>query len=213
VPFQGCGLSDAVVQEQEAQPRSDCKQLRRPGVGRDPIFPLQLTTNRLTLEPLTVAHAPLLHPGFADPSLYKWIPNDPLTLAELTAKYERIMRGPRDNPVELWRNFAARLNGAEPPTYVGEIETSVFPGDYVYLAYFIFTPWQGQDFSHEACSAVLAHVRETFAIKRVVIEMDIRNTASWKLAESLGGKRVATKPDADFFKGESSDEYHYEIIL
>jgi [ribosomal protein S5]-alanine N-acetyltransferase len=174
---------------------------------------LQLITTRLTLEPLKVAHAPLLHPGFADPSLYRWIPNDPLTLAELTAKYERIMRGPRDNPHELWRNFAARLSAAESPTYIGEIETSIFPGDYVYLAYFVFTPWQGQGFAYEACTAVLAHVRDTYAVKRAVIEMDTRNTASWKLTESLGGKRIATKPAADFFKGQSSDEYYYEIIL
>jgi [ribosomal protein S5]-alanine N-acetyltransferase len=47
----------------------------------------------------------------------------------------------------------------------------------------------------------------------VVIEIDVRNIASWKLAESLGAKRVATKANADFFKGQSSDEYHYEIVF
>jgi [ribosomal protein S5]-alanine N-acetyltransferase len=173
----------------------------------------RISSPRLILEPLSVAHAPLLYSGFADPALYKWIPNDPPTLAELTAKYERIMKGPRDHPHELWRNFAARLRAAASPTYVGEIETSIFPGDYVYLAYFIFTPWQGRRFAREACSAVLAHVRETYEVKRVVIEMDTRNIASWKLVESLGGKRIATKPAADFFKGQPSDEYHYEIVF
>jgi [ribosomal protein S5]-alanine N-acetyltransferase len=68
-------------------------------------------------------------------------------------------------------------------------------------------------YAREACAAALAHVRETYAISRVVIEIDVRNIASWKLAESLGAKRVATKANADFFKGQSSDEYHYEIVF
>ncbi len=172
-----------------------------------------LQTERLTLEPLTVAHAPLLYEGFADPTLYTWIPNDPLTLDELTAKYEQILRGPRDRADELWRNWAIRLRHVEKPTYVGMVETSIFPHDHIYLAYFVFVNGQQQGYANEACRAALDHIRETYAVKRVVIEMDIRNTASWKLAESLGAKRTATKPDADFFKGASSDEYHYEITF
>lgn len=171
-----------------------------------------LTTDRLTLEPLTVAHAAKLHQGFADPSLYTWIPDDPWTLETLTARYERIMAGPRDRADELWRNWAVRLSDA-PTTYVGMVETSVFPGDHAYLAYFIFAQWQRLGYAHEACAAALAHVRIAYAIPRVVIEIDTRNVASWKLAESLGAKRMATKANADFFKGGSSDEYHYEIVF
>jgi [ribosomal protein S5]-alanine N-acetyltransferase len=103
---------------------------------------VQLTTARLTLEPLTVAHATHLHAGFADPSLYTWIPDDPYTLDTLTARYKRIIAGPRDSADELWRNWAIRLTDANTPTYIGMVETSVFPGDYAYLAYFIFAPWQ-----------------------------------------------------------------------
>jgi [ribosomal protein S5]-alanine N-acetyltransferase len=171
-----------------------------------------ITTDRLTLEPLTVAHAPLLHAGFSDPQMHTWIPTEPPSLDELTARYERILKGPRDNPVELWRNWAIRLHDS-PPRYVGMVETSVFPDDYVYLAYFIFTPHQGRGYAREACRAALDHLRERYRVKRAVVEIDTRNTASWKLTESLGGKRVATKQNADFFKGQSSDEYHYDIIF
>jgi [ribosomal protein S5]-alanine N-acetyltransferase len=173
---------------------------------------VQLTTDRLILEPLTVAHAPLVYAGFADPSLYTWIPNDPPSLDALIARYERILKGPRDRDDELWRNWAIRLSDASAQTYVGMVETSVFPGDHVYLAYFIFTQSQGRGYAREACAAALSHVQETYKVKRVVIEMDVRNTASWKLAESLGAIRIATKTGADFFKGRPSDEYHYEIV-
>jgi [ribosomal protein S5]-alanine N-acetyltransferase len=172
---------------------------------------MRLETERLILEPLEVAHAEKLYAGLSDATLYKFIPNDPLSLAELTEKYHCILRGPRDNNIELWRNWAVRLQDSG--DYIGMLETSVFPDDYAYLAYFMFSSHQRQGYAHEACAAVLKHVRETYAIKRVVAEMDVRNTASWRLVESLGLIRTGNKLNADFFKGESSDEYLYELTF
>jgi len=39
--------------------------------------------------------------------------------------------------------------------------------------------------------------------------VDTRNKASIRLLERLGFERVDATKDADFFKGESSDEYVY----
>jgi [ribosomal protein S5]-alanine N-acetyltransferase len=172
---------------------------------------MRLETERLILEPLEVAHAEKLYAGLSDATLYKFIPNDPLSLAELTEKYRRILRGPRDNNIELWRNWAVRLQDSG--DYIGMIETSIFPSDYAYLAYFMFASHHRQGYAHEACAAVLSHVRESYAMKRVVAEMDVRNTASWRLVESLGFIRTGDKLNADFFKGESSDEYLYELTF
>jgi [ribosomal protein S5]-alanine N-acetyltransferase len=170
---------------------------------------MQLATERLILEPLEVAHAEKLYAGLSDVALYRFIPNDPLSLDELTEKYHRILRGPRDNNVELWRNWAVRSQDSG--DYIGMIETSIFPNDYAYLAYFMFASHQRQGYAREACAAVLKHVHETYDIKRVVAEMDVRNLASWRLVESLGFIRIGSKLNADFFKGESSDEYLYEL--
>jgi [ribosomal protein S5]-alanine N-acetyltransferase len=172
---------------------------------------MRFETERLILEPLEVAHAEKLYAGLSDTTLYKFIPNDPLSLAELTEKYCRILRGPRDSNIELWRNWAVRLQDSD--DYIGIIETSIFPNDYAYLAYFMFASHHRQGYAHEACVAVLKRVRETYAIKRVAAEMDVRNTASWRLVESLGFIRTGSKLNADFFKGESSDEYLYELTF
>jgi [ribosomal protein S5]-alanine N-acetyltransferase len=176
---------------------------------------MRLETERLILEPLQVAHAKKLYAGLSDATLYKFIPNDPLSLDELTEKYHRILRGPRDNNIELWRNWAVRLRDVDSDSdeYIGMIETSIFPSDYAYLAYFMFASHHRQGYAHEACAAVLKHVRVTYDIKRVVAEMDVRNTASWRLVESLGFIRTGNKLNADFFKGESSDEYLYELTF
>lgn len=172
---------------------------------------MQLQTERLILEPLEVAHAEKLYAGLSDATLCKFIPNDPLSLAELTEKYRRILRGPRDNNIELWRNWAVHLQDSD--DYIGIIETSVFPSDYAYLAYFMLAPHHRQGYAHEACAAVLQHVRKIYNIKRIVAEMDMRNIASWRLVESLGFIRTSSKLNADFFNGESSDEYLYELTF
>jgi len=173
---------------------------------------MRLETARLILDPLEVAHAEILYAGLSDWAIYRFIPADPLSLTELTERYQRILRGPHDSNIELWRNWAVRLRG-DGPEYIGMIETSIFPNDYGYLAYFMFSSHQRQRYAHEACAAVLTHVRETYAIKRAVAEMDVRNTASWRLVESLGFIRTGNKLNADFFKGESSDEYLYELTF
>jgi len=171
-----------------------------------------LTTQRLALEPLQVAHAESLFPGFADERLYDYFDEMPhANIAALRADYARVLAGPRDHPTERWVNYAVRESATD--TYLGFIQTSVFPNDYAYLAYFVFTPYQGKGFAREACVAVLDHLRATFQINRVVAEMDVRNVASWKLVTSLGFQRVATTENVAFFKGSSSTEYRYELAL
>jgi len=174
-----------------------------------------LNAERLILEPLEIAHAEKLYLGLSETSLFKFVPGDPLSLAELTERYQRILCGPLDNDIELWRNWAVRLRNVDSgdDNYIGMIETSIFPNDYAHLANFMFSSNQRQGYAHEACAAVITHERESYAIKRVVAEMDVRNTASWRLVESLGFIRTGNKLNADFFKGESSDEYLYKLTF
>lgn len=171
-----------------------------------------LTTPRLTLEPLQVDHAELLFSGLSDPSLYSFIPrNPPPSIDDLRERYTRILRGPQDNPGELWLNWAAREKATG--QYIGFIETSTLPDDQAYLAYFIFSNAQRNGYAREACEAILRHLAREYRIQSVVAEMDTRNDASRKLVESLGFRRAAEKRDADFFKGNTSHEYRYELRL
>ena len=173
---------------------------------------MSLTTQRLALEPLQVAHAESLFPGFADERLYDYFDEMPhCDIAAMRDDYARILAGPRDHPTERWVNYAVRESATN--TYLGMIETSVFPNDHAYLAYFVFTPHQDKGFAREACVAVLDHLHATFHIKRVVAEMDVRNVASWKLVTSLGFQRVSTTENVAFFKGSTSNEYRFELAF
>jgi RimJ/RimL family protein N-acetyltransferase len=49
-------------------------------------------------------------------------------------------------------------------------------------------------------------------VQKVIIEMDILNSASVRLAESLGATRVDFKPKAETIRGRWSDVYVYELV-
>jgi RimJ/RimL family protein N-acetyltransferase len=80
-----------------------------------------------------------------------------------------------------------------------------------YLGYFVFRPFWQKGYGKEACMTVIEHLFQEWRVPKVTIEMDTRNTASIRLAESLGARRVGIRPKAEFFKGSWSDEYVYEL--
>jgi RimJ/RimL family protein N-acetyltransferase len=167
-----------------------------------------LATERLVLEPLTRAHAPRVFPALADPALFTFVPEDaPATLAALEARYEKLARRRSPDGRDLWLNWVA-CAGGEP---VGTVEATVQADRSAYLAYFVFRRFWRKGLAREACARVIVALGHEWKVTRIVAEMDTRNVASWRLAESLGFTRTAEKPEADFFKGSRSDEYRYEL--
>lgn len=167
-----------------------------------------LATPRLRLEPLRREHARSLFPGFADPALYRYLPQyPPDAVTELDERYARLESRRSPDGREWWLNWVLRERDGE--ACLGLIEASVDAVGAARLAYFIFSAYQGRGFASEACDAVLRQLRDGFAAETVTVVLDSRNDASRRLVERLGFSRVAVRPNADFFKGRPSDEYHY----
>ena len=84
-------------------------------------------------------------------------------------------------------------------------------------AYIINTEYQRQGFAGEALSAVI-HNAFREGVHRVYAECDPRNTASWKLLESLGFRREAHfRQNVYFWKDADGspiwkDTYVYAIL-
>ena len=96
---------------------------------------------------------------------------------------------------------------------IGQVEVSMGVESLVLnLAYTIRRSHWRQGYAKESCAAVINHMFDVWGAKKVGLEMDIRNVASIRTADSLGARRVAFKPKALLMKGEWSDEYHYEIL-
>ncbi len=174
-----------------------------------------LETERLLLEPLFPEHATLLFEGLADERLYRFIPSDPPeSLEALETRYRKLSSRRSPDSSEAWLNFAMRLReeGTRPKaTYVGTLETTVFPERCAYLAYTVFFQFWRRGYAKEGCARMLTHLLEEQGVRVVAAEMDTRNAASIGLVESLGFERVGTTMGADHFKGSVSDEHRYEL--
>jgi [ribosomal protein S5]-alanine N-acetyltransferase len=170
----------------------------------------ELETRRLLLEPLNAAHAAELYEHLLDRRLYTFIPQDPPASEwALADRYRKLAARRSPDGSEAWLNWAVRER--ETGRYVGTLEATVEGDRRASIAYTVFVPYQRMGFAFEGCERVLGHLFGDYGVQVVVAEIDIRNTPSIALVESLGFGRVSLQKDADHFKGASSDEYRYEL--
>jgi ribosomal-protein-alanine N-acetyltransferase len=169
-----------------------------------------LHTTRLRLEPLRREHAAVLHERIGDPRCYELLPTSPLSQAELEARYAFLEHGTSTDGQEHWLSWTLFLQGEELP--VGTFQASLRDGVGGTLAYMIAPAFWRRGIASEAGHRVIRHLFEHYDCPLLTIEMDVRNVASIKLAESLGFSRMELKRDADYFKGSTSHEYRYELL-
>ena len=171
-----------------------------------------LETNRLQLDPLTASNADLLFALFQDPDLHRYTIRDVPQSLEIFKEGCRFLEGrlSRDQ-TEYWLNWISVHKNTH--QIVGKIEVTLNRSTLcAYLAYYTFQEHWKKGYAREACLEVIEHLFQVWSAKKIVIEMDTRNQASIRLAESLGAKREGHKKNAEFFKGTWSDEYCYEIV-
>ncbi len=166
-----------------------------------------LATERLTLEPLTAAHAEAMFEGFADPELYRWIDvMAPADVEDLRQRFARIA-DPYAPTGQLWLNWAVRFTDG---AHVGLIEATVRPDRVVFLAYYVFTRFARQGIAREGCRAVIEHLWRAYDAREIRADMDYRNVPSRCLVEALGFVR-RRRQVATTFRGEPSIDYRYRL--
>ena len=109
-----------------------------------------IETRRLVLAPLAAADAEEMVHVLGDPALHEFIGGAPLTLDDLRARYERLVRGPSPYHQEGWLNWTVRRHGEA----VGYVQATVLPGPRASLAWVIGVPWQGHGYATEAARGV-----------------------------------------------------------
>jgi len=166
-------------------------------------------TSRITFEILKVEHAEKVFNDFNDDRIYKYIP---LLRYASTEKFEERFntlssKGP-NNGTCVWLNWI--LKDKIINQYIGWIQATIFDSKAA-LAYIIFPKYWKQGYAKEACSSIIEHIFGTYSIESIFVEIDTRNKASIKLAKSLGFILVSKKKNADYYNGEWSDEYTFEL--
>lgn len=170
-----------------------------------------LQTSRMLLEPLMPEHAFSLHKHLVDERLYRYIPIDPPESVEaVRQRYQKLALRRSPSGDEIWLNWIMkdRVSGE----YVGTLEATVLPDARAMIAYMVFPEFWRMGFALEGGREVVYHLWKTFPVDRIFGEVDTRNIPSCRLLESLGFSRVGYRENVDFFKGDRSDEYSYELV-
>jgi ribosomal-protein-alanine N-acetyltransferase len=169
-----------------------------------------LHSARLDLEPFEANHAMALHKGLSSPALYDFIPDDPPDLEALIHRYRRLESRSAPDGMQAWLNWAIKRR--EDGAYCGYVQATVdHPTRSAFIAYLVFVDFGHQGIAHEAVAAMLAHLHTQDCVDRFEAQIDRRNIRSIALVEALGFQRFREIEDADFFKGSTSHEVHFEL--
>lgn len=172
---------------------------------------IPLRSQRLRLEPTAPCHASAMFEVLSDPRIYLYIEDEPPpSIASLVERYTKA--APRCSPDgrEGWFEWVV-LRG---PHGLGYIQATVYPErNETGLAYVFASRFWGQGFAQEACQTVIRHLRGALGPHRLVIDVDVRNLPSQRLAERLGFRWVARLPGVNHLRGEISDDFRYYLEL
>jgi ribosomal-protein-alanine N-acetyltransferase len=168
-----------------------------------------LHTPRLRLEPQAERHAEGLFGPLSDARLYTHIPQEPpVSLAALRERLAGLSARRSPHGDELWLNWVlCDARDARSDAYIGRVQATVRGDAPAYIAYEVFPAYWHQGYATEACMRMIRWLIDDLHIEGFSAEIDSLNTASLRLAERLGFRRVALRANADHFKGRSSDEW------
>jgi RimJ/RimL family protein N-acetyltransferase len=156
------------------------------------------STERLDLEPLTVAHAAELAPLLDDPSLHEFTGGAPLSAAALTDRFGRLAARRSPEGDQMWGNWVARVRatGAAAGTVQATLPAGGPAAGPAEVAWVMVRPAQGRGYATEAARSLVAVLQA--AGWTVVAHIHPGHLASQRVARSAG-----LSPTADVHDGET----------
>jgi len=154
-------------------------------------------TERLDLEPLTVAHAAELAPLLDDIRLHEFTGGAPASAAALADRYARLAVRRSPGGDQLWGNWVLRLRGTG--SAVGTVQATLPAGGPAAgpaeVAWVVAHAAQGRGYAREAARSLVGRLHE--AGWTVVAHIHPRHVASQQVARAAG-----LVPTAEVHDGE-----------
>lgn len=141
-----------------------------------------LRTDRLALEPLSVAHAVEMVTVLADPALYTFTGGEPPDLPTLTDRYRRQTAGPAASgeSTETWHNWIAREQASG--MVIGYTQATVV-SQTAEIAWLIGVRWQGNGYATEAA----------LATQQWLLNVGVTSLSAWIHPDHAASQRVAVR--------------------
>ncbi|MFH8793338.1 GNAT family N-acetyltransferase [Streptomyces sp. NPDC017941] len=157
-----------------------------------------ITTDRLTLEPLRVAHADEMAAVLGDPALHTFIGGAPDDVTALRARYTRMVAGSPD-PRVSWCNWVLRVSADG--CLAGTVQATVRPGGPgrskdgcedgsdghgAEIAWMVGTPWQGRGLATEAARGLVTWLLGRPEVTHLLAHIRPDHGASAAVARAAG---------------------------
>ena len=143
-------------------------------------------TERLSLEPLTAAHADELAPLLDDPSLHEFTGGAPLSGAALTDRYARLAARRSPGGDQLWGNWVLRVlsTGEVAGTVQATLPAAGPPAGPAEVAWVVVRAAQGRGYASEAARCLVGALQA--AGWGVVAYIHPGHVASQRVARAAG---------------------------
>lgn len=151
-----------------------------------------LASARLTLEPQTALHAPAMFEVLADPAIYTYENQPPVSLDALTRRFERLESRQSSDGHEQWLNWVLRQRSDG--RLIGYVQATVQADGRALVAYELASRHWGQGLGSEAVQAMLDELQDRWQVRQALAVFKRANHRSQALLKRLG---FAAAPKAD----------------
>lgn len=166
--------------------------------------PGTIRSERLELEPLTVADADEMVAVLGDPRLYEFIGGEPPTLDDVRDRYRALTAGHSPDGREEWRNWTVRTRADG--RAIGTVQATILDGGReAMIAWLIGVPWQGRGFATEAVSALIRWL-EGRGVSSISANIRPDHGASAAVASRVGLEPTAQVVDGERVWRATTDE-------
>ena len=167
---------------------------------------MEIKTPRLTLRPAGPEYLDSTHAYASDPEATRFMMFLPVDSREETLRFLEDAAEEWRKPVPACREFAILIGGE----HVGGISLFGLEGepDGAELGWIVRKDRWRQGIAREAAEALMAYAAREWGFRRFIAQCDGENTASFRLMEKLGMRRIGA---ATGRKNRGSDEERVEL--
>lgn len=176
------------------------------------VDPNTLSTERLTLRPLTETDAPALYEIHSHPEVMRYWASPPWT--EMDQAHQRIARGQEGFATGSHFQFGIARRADGVLLGICSLFSFNLPSRRAEMGYALGRPFWGKGYMHEALCALLDHAFDPQALNlhRVEADIDPRNHASAKTLERLGFQKEGHLRERWTVNDEVSDTAWYGLL-
>lgn len=167
---------------------------------------MEIKTPRLTLRPAGPVYLESTHAYASDPETTRLMMFLPVDSLEETLRFLENAAAEWAKPEPTYREFVILTDGE----HVGGISLFGLEGepDGAELGWIIRKDRWRQGIAREAAEALMAYAAQEWGVRRFIAQCDSENTASFRLMEKLGMRRIGS---AKGRKNRGSDEERVEL--